>query len=136
MESPKSPPVQPFFFVGLVLCLFGWGGLAYVILNQLPTLGPRWLFFFFLVLALSGTSMPAVAFLNLRFPSEPPAEPGVIVRQSTWVGIYGGLLAWLQLGRVLDTSKAVFLAAGFILIELLLRLREKSLFKPEDTQHE
>jgi hypothetical protein len=94
------------------------------------------LFFFFLVLGLSGTSMPAVAFLNLRFPSEPPVEPGVIVRQSTWVGIYGGLLAWLQLGRVLDTSKAVFLAAGFILIEFLLRLRERSLFNPEDTRHE
>ena len=80
--------------------------------------------------------MPIIGFLHLRFPGDPPSAPGVVIRQAIWVGVYGGLLAWLQLGRVLDTARAVFLAAGFIIIEILLRLRERSQFKPMDTDGE
>ena len=136
MEMPKITSIRPFLFIGLLLSLFGWVGLVYVILYTLPTLGPRWLFFFFLVMGMSGSSMPVIAFLHLRFPGNPPSAAGVVVRQSIWVGIYGGLLAWLQLGRVLDTPRAVFLAVGFILIEILVRLRERSQFKPTDTDGE
>ena len=136
MEMPRIASIRQFLFIGLLLSLFGWGGLVYVIMYTLPTLGPRWLFFFFLVMGMSGTSMPVIAFLHLRFPAAPPSAPGVVVRQAIWVGIYGGLLAWLQLGRVLDTARAVFLAAGFILIEILLRLRERSQFKPTDSDGE
>jgi hypothetical protein len=136
MEMSKVTSIRPFLFIGFVLSLIGWGGLVYVIMDTLPTLGPRWLFFFFLVLGMSGISMPVVSFLHVRFPVAPPSPPMVIIRQSTWVGIYGGLLAWLQLGRVLDTPRAVFLAAGFIIIEILLRLRERSQFKPLDSNGE
>jgi hypothetical protein len=136
MDSTRKLSFSPFIFLGLTLSLFGFGGLIYIIIEMLPTLGPRWLFFFFLVLALSGLSMPVIAFLHIRFPSEPHPEPGVVVRQAIWVGVYTSLLAWLQLGRVLDTSKAVFLAAGFILIEFLLRLRERSMFSPPDSRHD
>ncbi len=136
MEMPRIASIRPFLFIGLLLSLFGWGGLVYVIVYTLPTLGPRWLFFFFLVMGMSGTSMPIIAFLHLRFPADPPSAPGVVVRQAIWVGIYGGLLAWLQLGRVLDTARAVFLAVGFILIEILLRLRERSQFKPTNSNGE
>jgi hypothetical protein len=133
---PRIASIRSFLFIGLLLSLFGWGGLVYVIMYTLPTLGPRWLFFFFLVIGMSGASMPVIAFLHLRFPADPPSAPGVVVRQAIWVGIYGGLLAWLQLGRVLDTARAVFLAAGFILIEILLRLRERSQFRPTDSDGE
>lgn len=136
METPKVTSIRPFLFIGLFLSLIGWGGLGYVIMDTLPTLGPRWLFFFFLVTGMSGTFMPVIAFLHLRFPGDPPSPPGVVIRQSMWVGVYSGLLAWLQLGRVLDTPRAVFLAAGFIVIEILLRLRERSTFKPADTDGE
>ena len=136
MQAPKMVSIRPYLFLGLLLSLFGWGGLVYVILYMLPTLGPRWLFFFFLVMGMSGTSMPVISFMHLRFPGDPPSAPGVVVRQAIWAGIYSGLLAWLQLGRVLDTSKAVFLAAGFILIEFLLRLRERSQFKVTDSDDE
>ena len=136
MEMPKVTSIRPFLFIGLLLSLIGWGGLVYVIINTLPTLGPRWLFFFFLVVGMSGTSMPVIGFLHLRFPAEPPSAPSVVIRQAIWVGIYGGLLAWLQLGRVLDTARAVFLAAGFIIIEILLRLRERSQFTPIDSDGE
>jgi hypothetical protein len=93
--------------------------------------GPRWLFFFLSVLALTGTVLPIVAYLNIRFPSNPPPTAGVVLRQAIWVGIYIPTLAWLQIGRVLSPALALLLALGFVLIEWLLRLREKSQWKPE-----
>ena len=102
----------------------------------LPTVGPRWLFFFMGVLALTGSALPFLAFLNRRFPSTPPATSGVILRQSLWVGIYGTTLAWLQIGRVLTLPMALVLAIGLVIIEWLMRLRERSQWKPEGTRIE
>ncbi len=115
---------------GILLALIGLGGLAWLILGTLPTLGYRWLFFFFATLAACGTALPVMYFLNRRFPSTPPADGQVIIRQSIWFGVYIGLLVWLQLGRVLTLPIAIFIAAGLIVIELLLRMWEKSRWKP------
>jgi len=101
-----------------------------LIITTLPTVGPRWLFFFLCVLALTGTALPITAFLNRRFPSTPPPTALAIVRQALWVAIYGATLAWLQIGRVLNPTLAVLLAIGLGLIEFLLRLSEKSQWKP------
>jgi hypothetical protein len=87
-----------FLWISIVLCLVGWGGLMMLIAFTLPTLGPRWLFFFLLDLALSGTALPVTYFFNRRFLSDPPVGNGVILREAMWVGVYGSLLAWLQLG--------------------------------------
>lgn len=108
----------------------GWGGLAALILSTLPTVGPRWLFFFLAVLALTGTALPVMAFINRRFPSQPAPTSAIIVRQSLWVGVYGATIAWLQIGRVLTPTLAILLAAGLVLIEFLLRFSEKSQWKP------
>ena len=115
----------------ITLAVIGWGGLGAVVFFTLPTVGPRWLFFFLGVLALTGSALPFVAYLNRRFPSTPPVNSGVILRQSVWVGIYAATLAWLQIGRVLTPSLALVLALGFVIIEWLIRLREKSQWKPE-----
>ena len=40
-------------------------------------------------------------------------------------------LAWLRIGRVLTPSMALLIAIGLILIESLLRLRERSRWKPD-----
>ena len=112
--------------------LVGWGGLAILITNSLPTIGPRWLFFFLATLALSGTSLPLIYYLNLRFPAVPPVKAGVIVREAIWVGIYGDLLAWLQLGRILTPSLMGFIGVGFIILEILLRVNERSQWKPDE----
>jgi hypothetical protein len=53
------------------------------------------------------------------------------VRQAVWVGIYIPILLWLRIGRLVNPSLAILLAAGLILIEWLLRLRERSVWKPE-----
>jgi len=134
MDTPKSPSFIFYLTTGVLLALIGWGGLAAVILYSLPTIGPRWLFFFLGVLALAGTSLPLVYFLNRRFPSIPPVEPGVILRQAIWFGIYGSTLAWLQLGRMLSLTVAAILAGVLILVEGLLRMRERAMWKPRTVE--
>ncbi len=130
METHASPAVSRFVPAAFILALVGWAGLLYLFFFTLPTLGPRWLFFFLSVLALTGSFLPAVAYLNRRFPSTPPPTPVIILRQSLWIGIYGPTLAWLQIGRVLSPLLALLLAIGFVLVEWLLRMREKSQWKP------
>lgn len=130
MKNQSSPSVFSILPTAFFLAIIGWGGLFYLVNYTIPTVGPRWLFFFLGVMALTGTSLPFTAFLNRRFPSHPPADPQVILRQAIWVGIYGATLAWLQLGRVLNLALAFLLALGLVLIEALLRMRERSQWKP------
>lgn len=130
MQRLSSPPVLSFLPATLFLAITGWGGLGILILNMPPTVWMRWMFFFFAVLAITGTVLPFVAFLNRRFPSYPPPTTGVITRQAIWIGIYLPTLAWLQIPRVLTISQAALLAMALILIEVLLRMRERSQWKP------
>ena len=124
--------IQTFLPLSIVLTLIGWIGLLLLVRGTLPTLGPRWLFFFLSVMALTGPSLPITYYLNLRFPSNPPVEGSVILRQALWVGIFGSTAAWLQLGRLLTPGLALILAAAFALIEFLLRLFEKSRWTPKE----
>jgi len=130
MKSNTSPRVANFLPAALFLFILGWGGLIALIIATLPTVGPRWLFFFLCVLAITGTILPITAFLNRRFPSTPPPSAMVVVRQALWFGIYGATLVWLQMGRVLNPALAILLAIGLGLIEFLLRMSEKSQWKP------
>ena len=132
MDTQTTPTstFKDFLTAFLVLFLTGWIGLVIIIFATLPTLGPRWLFFFLGVIALTGTALPITYFLNKRFPSTPPAEKYIIIRQAIWFGVYGSSLAWLQMGQVLNTSLALILAGAFIVIELLLRVWERSHWKP------
>jgi len=127
MSSPKPTAYLP---AALLLIGVGWGGLLLLWNLALPTLGPRWLFFFLIVLAFTGTALPFTAYLNYRFPSDSPAGQNVIVRQALWFGIYGATVAWLMYGRVLTYTLAFVLLLGFVAVEWLLRLRERSQWKP------
>lgn len=126
----SSPSVRSTLPAALILALIGWGGLMYLLLFTLPTLWPRWLFFFLTVLAITGIFLPIAAFLNLRFSTQPPAGQETILREAALVGIYFATLAWLQLGRVLNLPLIFLLAFGLALIEFLIRLREKSRWEP------
>ncbi len=130
MKIDRQKFLRTFLPLSAVLTIIGWGGLFLVIQTTLPTLGPRWLFFFLGVLALTGPALPIIYILNKRFPGEPPVEDMAILRQALWVGIFGSTVAWLQLGRVLTGVLALVLAAVFVLIEFLLRLFERSRWKP------
>ncbi len=114
--------------ISFSLMVIGWGGLAYLIFFTLPTLSMRWLFYFLAVLAFTGTALPIIAFLHLRFPAKKPVAVSSIVRQALWVGTYFPTLAWLQIARVLTVGLAVFIAMCFFVIEVALTLRERSLW--------
>ncbi len=71
-----------------------------------------------------------VYFFHRRFPSRPPAEGGVILREALWFGIYASALTWMLLGKMLSLLMAFFLAGILVLIEGLLRMWERSRWKP------
>lgn len=120
----------------VLIGFIGWIGLFFLIQYTQPFLGPRWLFFFLLTMAISGTALPVVYFLNIRFPNDPPANTSVIIRQTVWFAIFFDLLAWLQLGRVLNSILIVVIAIGIITIENLIRLVERSRWQPSHDQNE
>lgn len=126
----ELPTFRSFAIPSLLMILAGWGGLALVVFFALPYVWYRWGFFILLTLALSGTVMPIVYFFHRRFPTEPPAESHVIVRQSVWFGVYVATLAWLQLGRLVTVYVILGLAGGLLAIEYFLRLRESARWKP------
>lgn len=130
MMSQKLPSFMSILWISVFLCTIGWGGLLLLLFLTVPTLAPRWLFFFLFTLALSGTALPVTYFLNRRFPTIPPVDSGVVLREAMWFGIYGSLVSWLQIGRVLTTGLMVVLAVGLLLVELLLRLSERSQWTP------
>ena len=133
METPPKATAtfKDFLPAFLILIVTGGAGLALVTLFTLPTLGPRWLFFFFLVLLASGIALPIALLLNLRFPSTPPVENLVIIREALLAGIFVALLAWMRMGRILTFPLAILLAAAFSLVEFFLRLWERSRWKPQ-----
>ena len=132
MEPAKTPHPLKFLPVILFLFVVGWGGLFFLVNLTLPTLGPRWLFFFLLALGATGTALPISAYLNFRFESKPPATANVIVRQALWVGVFVATAAWFQYGRVLSMTLALMLAIGLFVLEIVLRIRERSQWRPKD----
>lgn len=136
MEKQKLPQFPPVMFTALLLMSLGWIGLAVVVLFAVPEIGPRWLLFFTLTIATSGTALPIVYFLNKRFPNKPPADTGTLIRQALLVGAYFDMLAWLRWGRALTMPLALLLAAGLILFEYLLRLRSGSRFRPDESKND
>jgi hypothetical protein len=121
---------RSFGLSSLLLMIVGWGGLYYILTQTHPFVWPRWGFFVFTLVAITGTLLPIVYFFHRRFPSEGPAEANVIVRQALWFGVYGATLAWLQLGRLVTVYVVLGLAGGLLAIEYLMRLREKAHWKP------
>jgi hypothetical protein len=117
----------------LTLIILGGGGLYLVLTMTLPTIGPRWLFYFCVLLLVSGIFLPFTWFLNRRFPSDPPAGPSVIIRQAVWFGVFAALLSWLQIGRVLTIPLGTIMGVSLILIEFLIRMWERSRWKPKKT---
>ncbi len=119
----------------LLLAGIGWLGLYTLVTTRLPRIAPElWLFMLLLHLAVTGTVLPIVRYLNVRLTSihaDLPAS-GVIVRQSVWVGLYVVTCAWLQIPRVLSPIIAFFLALVFIVLELFLRSRERRSDDDED----
>ena len=115
----------------LVLAIPGLFWLIYLVTSTLPNLGNRWMFFASAVLVVSGLSLPLVAYLNRIIEPFGPATYETVVREATMLGVYGGILLWLNKGQILSPGLALILGIGFILVELLIRLRNRSQWHPE-----
>lgn len=122
----EKPSFRLYLLPTLLLALGGWAGLYALLQFTLPTLWPRWAFYALLVLALTGTALPFTYLYNVFLSSQPTGNPTVIIRQAMWVGFYGALLAWLQLGRVLNLGLAVAIGAGVAIIEYAIRVAERA----------
>jgi hypothetical protein len=126
MTSSSAPEHRGIMVAAALMSVSGWIGLWMLVTTTLPTAFPRWLFFVFLYLAVTGTVLPFVRFLNLRFSRESvPPSGGVILRQSIWIGLFVVACAWLQIPRVLNAVIAFFLAISLIVIEVFLHVREQ-----------
>ncbi|MBK8034924.1 MAG: hypothetical protein IPK17_36550 [Chloroflexi bacterium] len=129
-QSPPSTKLPPDYagvlFAALLMIIVGWYGLYTLVTTQIPRVGQRWLFFVLLHIAVTGTVMPFVRYLNIRLTpiTRPLPSGGVIVRQSVWIGIFVVTCAWLQIPRVLTVPIMFFLALAFGVIEVFLRSRE------------
>lgn len=125
--ADKIPPDHVGVLVsGVVFMLLGWLGLFQLVTTSLPRVGQRWVFFLLLQIAVTGTVIPFVRYLNVRFtPITAELPPGgVIVRQSIWVGLFVVTCSWLQIPRVLNLPIAFLVALVFVVIEAFLRTRE------------
>ena len=117
-----------------IMAVGGWAGLYVVVTTMLPRVGPRWLFFLLLQIAITGTALPFVRYLNVRFtPINRDLPPGgVLVRQSVWVGLFVVTCVWLQIPRSLSPPSAFFVALVFVVIEIFLRSRELAYEREDD----
>jgi len=126
----ESTSFRSFVIPTLLLVFGGWGGVAALVYFTEPLVWMRWAMFALLFLALTGTAIPIVYFFHLRFPSDSPVGPRVILRQAQWVGVYGLVLLWLRWGKLLTLWLTLGFAGGLLAIEWLIRLRERSKWSP------
>jgi hypothetical protein len=135
MKNSFLPPFSRVFSAAIILFICGTAGLAAVVFFTEPLLAPRWLAYFFLTLLATGLTLPFVQIFQRRI-AKAPVTDSILVREALWFGVFVDLVVWLQLGRVLNGLLAIFLAGGFIILEVLLRLAETALFKPDASPDE
>ena len=123
----RTPPDHAGVLVASVLMMIGgWGGLYWLVTTQIPRVGPRWVFFVLLFIAVTGTAIPVVRWITARITPATRFMPpgGVIVREAVWIGLFVVVAAWLRIPRSLSLPVAFFLALALIVIEVFLRSRE------------
>jgi len=129
------PPFGKIFLMTLFLVVIGGSGLAFTLFMLEPRLGPRWLFFFFLVIFGAGLALPGSFIIQRRFAKD-YVPSRVLVREAILFGVFLTVLAWLQLGRILTNLIIAIIGVGFLLLEMLLRMAEKSAFNPDGVDEE
>jgi hypothetical protein len=129
-KPANSLPALSVLRDGVILAIFGWAGIILLINASVPFLFPRWLFFFCLTIALTGTAVPLIWYLNRRFSPGQFPPTGVLWREGMEVGGLITLLVWLQVGRILSAALGWIFFAVFLAVEILLRVYENSRWAP------
>jgi hypothetical protein len=129
MSDSTSPDSHTLFLLSAILAGAGGAGMILLMNATLPTVGPRWFFFFLLTLTATGAALPFVWLLNLRF-SRAPLVTANLIRQSLWVAFYADCLTWLQINRSLNLSLALFIGLGLLAVEWVVRWLERTRWRP------
>lgn len=127
MQKQKFLPLL--IFSG-ILALTAITGLGLVFIYLPPTIGPRWLFFFFLFVTVSAISLPVFLLINYRLDQRTEVNYVPAIRESLELAFFVNLIIWLKFGRVLDTVTAILIFAVIVAIEFFLRVFERSRFNP------
>lgn len=130
MSDPGSSSYRSLMVAAAILAATGWVGLLLLLNTTLPTVGPRWLFFFLWTLAVTGTSLPFVWLLHRRFDPS-PVSGRVLLRQSLLIGLLAGTCMWLQINRTLTLPLVLLLAIGLAGVESLVRSVERSTWRAD-----
>jgi hypothetical protein len=114
-----------------LLAIFSYCSLYYIYTRIPPNphvilAGPQLLFLTFIFLALVASAVPVSAYMNYRFanPDWLKRDKPRLAREGIWFGLFGVLLAYLQLIRALNWTIALVLVCVFILIETFFLTRE------------
>ena len=126
MLDPPSNNYRSLIIAAIIMAVIGWMGLFILLFTTLPTVGPRWLFFFLSTLAITGTALPFVWLLHRRFSNNGYAPSSTLLREALLFTLYVEVLIWLQINRSLSLSLAILFALSLIGIEYLLRILERS----------
>jgi hypothetical protein len=129
MFDQPSSTYRYLLYAAAIMAITGWLGLLLLLNSTLPTVGPRWLFFFLLALATTGTALPFIWLLHRRFSSEPQALPSTLLRQALLLTLFIELCTWLQINRSLSLPLAILLALGLIVLGILLRIFSSSAWR-------
>ena len=130
MIDRPSSPYRSLMISAAILAGMGWLGLLLLLSSTLPTVGPRWLFFFLLAFALTGTVLPFIWLLHRRFAGSRTAPSSTLLRQALFFTLYVEICTWLQINRSLSLSMSILLALGLISVEWFLNLLERSSWVP------
>jgi hypothetical protein len=125
MFDQPSSPYRSLMISAAIMAGFGWLGLLLLLFGTVPTVGPRWLFFFLLAVALTGTALPFLWLLHRRFGGDRGAAASTLLRQALLFALFGEICAWLQINRSLTLSLAILLALGLTAVEWFLRVLER-----------
>lgn len=126
MLDPPSNNYRSLIIAAIIMAVVGWVGLIFLLFTTLPTVGPRWLFFFLSTLAITGTALPFVWLLHRRFSENGSVPSSTLLREALLFTLYVEVLIWLQINRSLSLSLAILFALSLIGIGYLLRILERS----------
>jgi len=125
------PSFRKIILTGISLGILGIGGMVMLFYLTRPTLEFRWLFFFLSLTGLSGFSLPVLSYLHQRFSEPASVHEGVLLREAIMIGVFGNLIAWLQIGDMLTFALFLLLLAGGSTIEYLIRMTETTQWRPK-----
>jgi len=124
------PSFRKILLTGIILGVAGIGGVLFLFYFTKPTLEFRWLFFFLSLTGLSGVSLPLLSMMHQRFSEPDSVNESTLLREAIMIGLFGNLIAWLQIGDMLTLALFFLLLAGGVTIEYLIRLTEKTTWRP------